>query len=132
MNPSPAIRREDRSLRWLVMAAYVLAAALPLRGVDALPVLCPFRRLTGLPCPGCGGTHAFVAMAHGQFSAAWGYNPLAVAVFLAGLVWLFLTFTGRAPRLPRRAGLWGGVGFVAVSLLFGAWRIAGLLYPAGR
>lgn len=51
-------------------------------------VLCPFRAVTGLPCPGCGMTRAFCALGHGDLSGAFGYNVLAPFVFAAALlVW---------------------------------------------
>jgi hypothetical protein len=49
-------------------------------------VLCPFRALTGLPCPGCGMTRAFCSLGHGDLSGAFGYNALAPFVFAAALL----------------------------------------------
>ncbi|MDP8257403.1 MAG: DUF2752 domain-containing protein [Candidatus Alcyoniella australis] len=50
---------------------------------------CGFHRATGLPCPGCGSTRAFVAMGHGQFNTAWTFNPSAVVLYLLMLFrWL--------------------------------------------
>jgi hypothetical protein len=49
-------------------------------------VLCPFRAVTGLPCPGCGMTRAFCAIGHGDFASAFGFNVLAPFVFLAALL----------------------------------------------
>ncbi|MBA2340399.1 MAG: DUF2752 domain-containing protein [Pyrinomonadaceae bacterium] len=52
-------------------------------------VLCPFRFLTGLPCPGCGMTRAFCHIAHGHFVTALRFNPFSVFVFLAVIIfWL--------------------------------------------
>lgn len=44
---------------------------------------CPLKLLTGVPCPGCGMTRAFVAIAHGDLSAARDYNLLSPVVYLA-------------------------------------------------
>jgi hypothetical protein len=49
-------------------------------------VLCPFRAVTGLPCPGCGMTRAFCSIGHGDFAGAFGFNVLAPFVFLAALL----------------------------------------------
>jgi hypothetical protein len=77
-------------------------------------VLCPFRALTHYPCPGCGMTRAFCALAHLEFRRAIKFNALSPFLFLAALVawaWaaatvlrlerlrLFLT------RLPRPSAL---------------------------
>jgi hypothetical protein len=44
--------------------------------------LCTFYRLSGLPCPICGGSHAFAALLHGDVLAAWQSNP-GIVVLLA-------------------------------------------------
>jgi hypothetical protein len=40
--------------------------------------VCQFHRLTGLNCPGCGGTRALYALLHGHFFAALRDNALLV------------------------------------------------------
>jgi hypothetical protein len=35
---------------------------------------CLWRVLTGLPCPGCGMVHAFLALGRGDVQAAWRFN----------------------------------------------------------
>jgi hypothetical protein len=122
--------RRDRTLRWLVALAYAVAAAVPAGVLDALPDICPFRRLTGLPCPGCGGTHAFVAMAHGQAAAAWAYNPFGVLAFAAGVAWLareFLDPGRRWPRMGPRHAAWLSTAVLIAALGFDAWRIHALI-----
>ena len=39
---------------------------------------CPFKLLTGLQCPGCGGQRAVYALLHGHFSEALRYNYFLV------------------------------------------------------
>ncbi|HEX9048327.1 MAG TPA: DUF2752 domain-containing protein [Verrucomicrobiae bacterium] len=46
--------------------------------------VCQFHRITGLNCPGCGGTRSLYALLHGQFALAVRDNALAVA----GLIFL--------------------------------------------
>ncbi len=46
---------------------------------------CGFKLVTGLPCPGCGLTHSFTAMAHFDFVGAVYANPFGVILFLVSL-----------------------------------------------
>ena len=50
--------------------------------IDCLPVFCPFRILTGISCPGCGMTRAFLALAEGDFLTAFQYNPFSIPLFI--------------------------------------------------
>ncbi|HUP47557.1 MAG TPA: DUF2752 domain-containing protein [Thermoanaerobaculia bacterium] len=43
---------------------------------------CVFHALTGLQCPGCGGTRALHQLLHGNIAAAFRLNPMVFA-FLA-------------------------------------------------
>ena len=45
--------------------------------------MCPFRALTGLPCPFCGGTTAACRLGHGDIRGALAASPLGVALLLA-------------------------------------------------
>lgn len=63
----------------------VLALALAAGMVLVLDTGCLFRRLTGIPCPGCGMTRAFLAAFRLDFSEAFRMHPLwplPVPVFL--------------------------------------------------
>ena len=50
--------------------------------------VCPVRFLTGLACPGCGSLRALHDLLHGNWSAAWRLNPLAMLLLPALLWWL--------------------------------------------
>ncbi|HEY3411631.1 MAG TPA: DUF2752 domain-containing protein [Armatimonadota bacterium] len=122
----PAARRADRIFACIVLAVYALSAAIPLRLLDRVGVtLCPFRGLTGLPCPGCGMTHAFVALAHGNIAAAWHYNALSLPLFAFGLFWLMARLTGDSARpvLSRRAEGILVIAALVLALAYDAYRI---------
>ena len=70
-----------------MLALPLLLAAVPPSALDRGPVLCPIRRLTGRPCPGCGMTRALSAALHGDLRRAWRYNRLVLVVgpILAGM-----------------------------------------------
>jgi hypothetical protein len=99
-----------------------LAAALVARFVPAerfsLCGVCGFRRATGWPCPSCGATRAFLALAHGRWAEGIAHNPFFAGVFLSLL--LFIPYAAwvvflRKPRLRasfsgrRDAWFWGAV-----------------------
>jgi hypothetical protein len=89
-----------------------------------LPASCAFRGLTGIPCPGCGLTRSFVSLAHGQWRAAWSYNP--AGWFFFAIVLFQLPYRacqmirigrGRQPLQVRRAGQCVAWGLLLVLLL---------------
>lgn len=69
--------------RVLLFAAFVLQA----RGLERAPVTCLFRRVTGYPCPSCGLTRSWQAVAHLQFADGVGYHPMGPLTVL-GAMWL--------------------------------------------
>jgi hypothetical protein len=78
---------------WLLIGSLIvaaLAATMSVHGTAevrlpgagfSLPELCYFRLSTGLDCPGCGLTRSFISAAHGQWAAAWHYNPAGFLLF---------------------------------------------------
>jgi hypothetical protein len=90
---------------WLLLSVLLaLPLALP---PDALPVipLCIFRSLSGLNCPGCGLTHAFLAAGRGQWRVSALYHPLGPALYAALLaLWGSIAMkrlAGNPPGLRR-------------------------------
>ncbi len=57
-------------------AKTILIHTAVLTALSALVVFgCPFFRLTGFTCPGCGLTRAYIHAFHGDFATAFRYNP---------------------------------------------------------
>lgn len=79
---------------------------------------CPFRAVTGLDCPGCGGTRALHALVQGDPVRALDHNLLTVALFLPLLSWAWWRW------LAVSVG-WRSTG-PDVSTRF-AWTVAGLV-----
>jgi hypothetical protein len=74
-------------ITWLGLSVIFAISALWRPSDDGI-ILCPFRALTGHPCPGCGMTRAFSAIAHGDLWQAVLYNPFSPLLFLTAiLVW---------------------------------------------
>jgi hypothetical protein len=106
-----ATRRDTRIAAGAMLGAGVVWSRLPVHP----PLACPFRTLTGLPCPLCGMTRAVVAAMHGHVVASLRFNPagiLVVALAIAVVAGL---------RLDRlRISPWVLVAFAA---LLWAWNI---------
>lgn len=92
---------EVRSLLLAGAGALLVARLWPVGGVEDGPVLCPFRLLTGLPCPGCGLTRSWVYLVNGRLGDSVAANPfgLVLVAALAGLAafWLVRRVRGRPP-----------------------------------
>ena len=114
---------------------FAASLLLPLPGSDGsiahLPSLCPFYNITGLPCPGCGLTRAFVSLGHGQWLQSLHWHPLGwlIALVLAclwvrsGVYWLRGTNLWAMSADANRWLTWAGVVGLVVS---SAGRIAWL------
>lgn len=87
---------------------------------------CPFRALTGLDCPGCGGTRALYAITQGDLALAADHNLLVVALLpilvAVWAVWLVRRLrsghSARAPVPPATVSL----GIAAAMTLFAVAR----------
>ncbi|MGF1432237.1 DUF2752 domain-containing protein [Kitasatospora sp. LaBMicrA B282] len=105
-HPVPAalsVRFARTGLRCALAAGAALTVAV-LHDAHDPGVLCPLRRLTGIPCPACGSTTVFIEAGHGHWAAALTANPVTVLAVIGlltaplggGARWWSLT--------PRRRG----------------------------
>jgi hypothetical protein len=101
-----------------------------LRAVDpaqggAFPA-CPFHRVTGLWCPGCGMTRALHALLHGNVGAAISSNLFVpLVLLLGGYLWLWWLWPPLAKRRLHSLGrvpaqVWGVL--VSAALAYGVLR----------
>jgi hypothetical protein len=77
----------SRRLLLLVPAAILAAARLLPAGWESPVPLCLIKSLTGLACPGCGMTRAFLLIGHGRFADAAATHPASLPAYaiVAGL-----------------------------------------------
>jgi len=80
---------------------------------------CPFKTLTGIPCPTCGTTRAALALAEFRWLDALVLYPLPTLGWLAliggGLSAGALALAGRdLPGLPRRIPLWLKISILSI------------------
>lgn len=134
-------RKEETALfltGWaLVFTAAVLLILyrlLPLP-YDKLAMPCVFRSVTGLYCPGCGGTRAVSALLHGRLLTSFVCHPLVPFTAAVGGWFLISQTIERLSRHRIKIGMkyrdfyvWAALGvvianFLARNLLLVAWGI---------
>lgn len=62
---------------------------------------CVFHQLTGLQCPGCGGTRAVAALLHGHLREALHFNALLIVLLPVLCRYGAVASLGRPLRAPR-------------------------------
>ena len=58
---------------------------------------CPFYFLSGIPCPGCGITRAYLSLLEGNIAEAFYWNPMFLP---AGAVFLYAVHREKLPVRP--------------------------------
>jgi hypothetical protein len=74
----------NHELVWLVVSVATAIGGAIWLGLGLPALRCPFLAVTGYPCLTCGATRCAIAFSHGNFFAAWLWNPLAL-VALCGV-----------------------------------------------
>lgn len=72
---------------------------------SAVPSVCLFKEVTGLPCPSCGTTRALLLLAHGRFRDSFMMNPFGMMLALALVViplWIVTDTISRSDSFYRR------------------------------
>lgn len=127
MRPSLS-KKEERILYWaaliLLLAAVLIFIAEKVTGkhlYDFIPP-CLFRSLTGLYCPGCGGTRAICFLLQGRLIKSLLYHPLVPYTAVLG-GWYLISHTvelvskGKYPvgMRYRDVYLYGALGLVLIN-----------------
>jgi hypothetical protein len=55
-------------------------------GSTAMPEICVLKQATGLPCPGCGLTRSWVALAQGDLSTSLGFHRFGWLVMIYAML----------------------------------------------
>jgi len=97
--------------------------------IEAGPVICPFRALTGLPCPGCGLTRSWVYAAHGWWQESFASNAFGMLLVVAVLVLAVVVVARRVrrtqpPNLDQLLKHPVALGIGTIWLVYGIVRLA--------
>ena len=112
MTTTTVSRRDTRIMAGAMLGAAVAWPRLPVHP----PLACPFRTLTGIPCPLCGMTRAVVAAMHGHLLESLRFNPAGVLVVVLAIALLAGLRVDRVRIPPWALALFGA--------LLWAWNIA--------
>jgi hypothetical protein len=82
------------------LGALGVACLLSPDSIEDGPVVCPFRLVTGLPCPGCGMTRSWVYATHGWWRESFASHPFGPVAILAVLVLAVLVAVALVRRTP--------------------------------
>jgi len=128
----PTVQRNLRLLAVLAAVAALYALLLTHAAwAERIRAICVFRAITHVPCPTCGGTRATIALASGDLTLAFRYNPLISAAWLllpAALLGA-LVFRARWHSVPLARRRWAVRGAVLVLVVAG---LANWIYVIGN
>ena len=116
--------------RWISGALLLGAALMPTGTIHQGPVLCLFRYLTDLHCPGCGITRSLVHFCHGDFALAFQFHLFGPFLFSFMLMSFVLAFIPSHRRQGMGAENWLRLYAAIEPALFvnwgiwAAWRLA--------
>ncbi len=132
---SPSSVSVERHLAWatlLGLSAVFLISMIWRPPDEPTFILCPFRALTGLLCPGCGMTRAFCALGHGELRRAIHFNALSPLLYLTFIVaWIGAAATllklrrVQAVVMRLRPNMAAGMTILALVLV---WWVVRLVY----
>lgn len=128
--PAPTSRSLSRSAKWSLAGLSVVGlsyvAIVDPNRPNLVPA-CAFRAITGVDCPGCGGTRAVHALLHGDIGSALNHNALATVVILVGLLLLVVDLVlKRLGREPLRFSITPRWAVVAVVVVGAFWILRNL------
>ena len=102
LTPDKVMRMAAGVIVFLTILSGVLLHFWEIDALHYLPSisLCPFHVITGMACPGCGMTRAFLTLGQLKLQEAIALNPFSVPLFSVMIVYLWL---GKMNRVrPRK------------------------------
>ena len=116
-------RFSPRIFSWASFGAALTLGLVYLWDPAGSPILCLFRRVVSLPCPGCGLSRAVSRLLHGEVGSSIRLHPFALLLGLEAVTaWVVVgvrVHRGFPIALPRSAGQWAlghAVGLIAFWL----------------
>ena len=118
---------------FLIIGAYLYLAVAVTPSAQTLFIPCPFLRLTGIPCPGCGMGRAVWNLLHGDFYQAFLLNIFSCALVLFSIlavIWMLKDiFFGHESFIPSLKKPWKPVFLIPIlAVIFLSWIVKVYLF----
>lgn len=113
---SPLLR--DR--KFALVVAGTVGAQIALVSLNLPGWECPFFRVTGIPCPGCGLTRAVLLLLKGDLQASLRFHAFAPIVLLTAVALILVLLLPRSitqPAISKVAMLEQKTGFTVIILV---------------
>ena len=99
----------------LFTAGMAVISILPIE-ISDIAGPCIFHQITGLYCPGCGGTRAVIAFAHCRFLKSFYYHPV---VLYGGFVYILFMVRGMIASLSKEKYPYMKFSFIYIYIAIG-------------
>ncbi len=76
---------------FIITASSLMLAVIIFLILD-LPLRCPFKLITGIPCPGCGGVRVAKLLMQGELLCAIETNPLSLLLIFTTPIALYVLY----------------------------------------
>lgn len=78
--------------KYFIIPLIVIVSFYIMLNLLGIHIVCYFKSLTGIPCPGCGLTRAYLALFKGNLSKAFFYHPLFIVPVIVLLYFIIPKF----------------------------------------
>lgn len=112
-----------KGLLVLLAASGALLVSILAPSAQGLPP-CLFHTVTGIPCPSCGMTRAFLDLGHGRFLSALNHNLASPLVFIGACALLIASFRQTMTGEEQLTRLWRRVRRVVLPVLLSVLSLA--------
>ncbi|MGN0396819.1 MAG: DUF2752 domain-containing protein [Candidatus Fimimorpha sp.] len=104
----------------IIMAAALAGAIFYIAGWKIPEYPCVMRKMTGLYCPGCGGTRAFLFLIHGKIGMSLFYHPVVCyAVTILSVYMITQTIMRTTKRKVSALHFRMGYCYIGAAILIG-------------
>lgn len=114
-----------------VVAGAVLLASSIVPRAELFHGVCLWRTVTGVPCPSCGFTHAFIALGHGRVAEAMQWHLAAPALYVVTWLILLLACVQVITSRDMLSRVWRRCRYAAVALCVFGLSVNWMMYAYG-